>query len=193
MLRCARATNAIVSHSCLVERGPFRARSKDGVPPRLPRKPEGAPQRARSVDGQGNLGRHCDPRPVGVMTFGAKPMGPPPIRPRPPSRGEVAFAIGSRAIITPTGTAGEVQLLDEDGMPVDRRLHGDLQVVITAWRPRRSAPPRYRVCSAAQGPAPKKAPAAASRKASTSAARAKPASKTAGKPKKTRGASKRTR
>jgi hypothetical protein len=85
------------------------------------------------------------------MTFGAKPMGPPPIRPRPQSRGEVAFAIGSRAIITPTGTAtSQVQLLDEDGMPIDQRLPVDVQVMITAWRPRRSAPPRYRVCSTDQ-------------------------------------------
>jgi hypothetical protein len=84
------------------------------------------------------------------MSFGAKPMGPPPVRPRPQSRGEVAFAVGGRALITPTGTAGQVQLLDEDGMPVDRHLRGDLQVMITAWRPRRSAPPRYRVCSSDQ-------------------------------------------
>lgn len=81
------------------------------------------------------------------MSFGAKPMGPPPVRPRPPARGEVAFAVGSRALITPTGTTGQVQLLDEDGMQVDRHLRGDLVVMITAWRPRRSAPPRYRVCS----------------------------------------------
>ena len=83
------------------------------------------------------------------MSFGAKPMGPPPLRPRPPSRGETAFAVGSRALITPTGTSKTaVQLLDEDGMPTTLSLPPDVSVVITAWRPRRSAPPRYRVCSA---------------------------------------------
>ena len=85
------------------------------------------------------------------MTFGAKPMGPPPLRPRPPARGDTAFAVGSRALITPTGTStGNVQLLDEDGMPTERRLPVDENVVITAWRPRRSAPPRYRVCASNQ-------------------------------------------
>ena len=83
------------------------------------------------------------------MSFGAKPMGPPPMRPRPPSRGETAFAVGSRALITPTGTSTTtVPLLDEDGMPTTLNLPANATVVITAWRPRRSAPPRYRVCSA---------------------------------------------
>ena len=82
------------------------------------------------------------------MTFGAKPMGPPPLRPRSQSRGDTAFAVGSRALITPTGTAvADVQLLDEDGMPTPQRLPADASIVITAWRPRRSAPPRYRVCT----------------------------------------------
>ena len=83
------------------------------------------------------------------MSFGAKPMGPPPMRPRPPSRGETAFAVGSRALITPssTGNATAVQLLDEDGMPTTLSLPANVTVVITAWRPRRSAPPRYRVCT----------------------------------------------
>ena len=87
------------------------------------------------------------------MTFGAKPMGPPPLRPRPPSRGDTAFAVGSRALITPAGTSSTstgVQLLDEDGMPTSRHLPADATVVITAWRPRRSAPPRYRVCTSDQ-------------------------------------------
>ena len=83
------------------------------------------------------------------MSFGAKPMGPPPLRPRPPSRGETAFAVGSRALVTPTGTSrNAVQLLDEDGMPTTLSLPPDELVTITAWRPRRSAPPRYRVCTA---------------------------------------------
>jgi hypothetical protein len=83
------------------------------------------------------------------MSFGAKPMGPPPLRPRPPSRGDTAFAVGSRALITPTGAnTATVSLLDEDGMPTQLNLPVDATVVITAWRPRRSAPPRYRVCSA---------------------------------------------
>ena len=83
------------------------------------------------------------------MSFGAKPMGPPPLRPRPPSRGDTAFAVGSRALVTPTGTSNTtVQLLDEDGMPTTLSLAANATVVITAWRPRRSAPPRYRVCSA---------------------------------------------
>ena len=83
------------------------------------------------------------------MSFGAKPMGPPPMRPRPPSRGETAFAVGSRALITPTGSSTTtVPLLDEDGMPTTLNLPANATVVITAWRPRRSAPPRYRVCSA---------------------------------------------
>jgi hypothetical protein len=84
------------------------------------------------------------------MSFGAKPMGPPPLRPRPPSRGDTAFAVGSRALITPTptGASRAVQLLDEDGMPTSLSLPADQTVVITAWRPRRSAPPRYRVCTA---------------------------------------------
>jgi hypothetical protein len=82
------------------------------------------------------------------MSFGAKPMGPPPLRPRPPSRGDTAFAVGSRALITPTGSnTATVSLLDEDGMPTQLNLPADATVVITAWRPRRSAPPRYRVCS----------------------------------------------
>src|SRR5262245_50778450 len=84
------------------------------------------------------------------MTFGSKPMAPPPLRPRPPARSDTAFAVGSRALITPgaAGTAGpDVQLLDEDGMPTLKRLPADATVVITAWRPRRSAPPRYRVCT----------------------------------------------
>jgi len=82
------------------------------------------------------------------MSFGAKPMGPPPLRPRPPSRGDTAFAVGSRALITATGTnTGAVPLLDEDGMPTTLNLPVDALIVITAWRPRRSAPPRYRVCS----------------------------------------------
>jgi hypothetical protein len=82
------------------------------------------------------------------MSFGAKPMGPPPMRPRPPSRGDTAFAVGSRALITPSGTShAAVQLLDEDGMPTSLSLPADQSVVITAWRPRRSAPPRYRVCT----------------------------------------------
>jgi hypothetical protein len=85
------------------------------------------------------------------MTFGAKPMGPPPLRPRPPARGDTAFAVGSRALITPAGTSPtDVQLLDEDGMPTSRRLPANATVVITAWRPRRSAPPRYRVCTSDQ-------------------------------------------
>src|SRR4029079_7355524 len=84
----------------------------------------------------------------GLMTSGAKPMGPPPLRPRPPSRGDTAFAVGSRALITPTGTnTGPGPLLDEDGMPTPLSLPANGSVVITAWRPRRSAPPRYRVCS----------------------------------------------
>jgi hypothetical protein len=83
------------------------------------------------------------------VSFGAKPMGPPPMRPRPPSRGETAFAVGSRALITPSssGNATAVQLLDEDGMPTTLSLPANATVVITAWRPRRSAPPRYRVCT----------------------------------------------
>ena len=84
------------------------------------------------------------------MSFGAKPMGPPPLRPRPPSRGDTAFAVGSRALITPTPTGASraaVQLLDEDWMPTSLSLPADQTVVITAWRPRRSAPPRYRVCT----------------------------------------------
>jgi protein TonB len=90
-------------------------------------------------------------RPGAVMTFGAKPMGPPPLRPRPPARGDTAFAVGSRALITPSGTSSsDVQLLDEDGMPTALRLPVDATVVITAWRPRRSAPPRYRVCTSDQ-------------------------------------------
>jgi len=82
------------------------------------------------------------------MSFGAKPMGPPPLRPRPPSRGDTAFAVGSRALITPTGSnTTAVQLLDEDGMQTPLTLPANVTVVITAWRPRRSAPPRYRVCT----------------------------------------------
>ena len=86
------------------------------------------------------------------MTFGGKPMAPPPLRPRPPARGDTAFAVGSRALITPGATPGaaghhDVQLLDEDGMPTLKRLPANASVVITAWRPRRSAPPRYRVCT----------------------------------------------
>jgi hypothetical protein len=82
------------------------------------------------------------------MSFGAKPMGPPPLRPRPPSRGDTAFAVGSRALITPTGSNNTtVQLLDEDGMPTTLSLPANESIVITAWRPRRSAPPRYRVCT----------------------------------------------
>ena len=84
------------------------------------------------------------------MTFGGKPMAPPPLRPRPPSRGDTAFAVGSRALITPAGTGADVQLLDEDGMPTLNRLPANAPVVITAWRPRRSAPPRYRVCTPEQ-------------------------------------------
>ena len=84
------------------------------------------------------------------MSFGAKPMGPPPMRPRPPSRGDTAFAVGSRALITPSSSSSvrAVQLLDEDGMPTTLSLPADVTVTITAWRPRRSAPPRYRVCTA---------------------------------------------
>ena len=84
------------------------------------------------------------------MTFGGKPMAPPPLRPRPPARGDTAFAVGSRALITPGGTGSDVQLLDEDGMPTLSRLPANAPVVITAWRPRRSAPPRYRVCTPEQ-------------------------------------------
>jgi hypothetical protein len=41
-----------------------------------------------------------------------------------------------------------VQLLDEDGLPTQAHLGVDVGVVITAWRPRRMATPRYRVRSA---------------------------------------------
>jgi hypothetical protein len=89
--------------------------------------------------------------PEAVVTFGSKPMGPPPMRPRPPARGDTAFAVGSRALITPSGSSStSIQLLDEDGMPTQLSLPVDATVTITAWRPRRSAPPRYRVCSPEQ-------------------------------------------
>ena len=66
------------------------------------------------------------------MTFGSKPMAPPPLRPRPPSRGDTAFAVGSRALITPAAPGREVQLLDEDGMPTLNRWHAAARVGIFA-------------------------------------------------------------
>lgn len=83
------------------------------------------------------------------MTFGSKPISAPPFRPRPSTRTENAFAVGSRVLLTATsGQSGNLPLLDEDGMPTGAQLPVDAQVVITAWKPRRSAPARYRVCSA---------------------------------------------
>jgi hypothetical protein len=73
---------------------------------------------------------------------------PPPARPRPPARTDAAFAIGSRALMTATRPgAREIPLTNEDGIPIDAHLPVDAQVMITAWRPRRAAPPRYRVCA----------------------------------------------
>ncbi len=83
------------------------------------------------------------------MTFGSKPISAPPFRPRPSTRTENAFAVGSRVLLTSTsGDKGSLPLLDEDGMPTGGHLPVDAPVVITAWKPRRSAPARYRVCSA---------------------------------------------
>ena len=81
------------------------------------------------------------------MTFGSKPLGVIPQRPRSSGRGESAFAVGSRVEVTGTGNAREVELLDEIGLPTPLRMGVAIRVIITAWRPRRSAPPRYRVRS----------------------------------------------
>ena len=83
------------------------------------------------------------------MTFGSKPISAPPFRPRPSTRTENAFAVGSRVLLTRTSDDQKnLTLLDEDGMPTGVHLPIDAQVVITAWKPRRSAPARYRVCTA---------------------------------------------
>ena len=83
------------------------------------------------------------------MSFGSKPIAPPALRPRPSSRTEDAFAVGSRVVLTPgTMGAGDLELLDEDGMQIGLRLKTGTEVVITAWKPRRAAPARYRVCAA---------------------------------------------
>jgi hypothetical protein len=84
------------------------------------------------------------------VSFGSRPTSSPPFRPRPSGRVDErsAFAVGSRALVTPTGTdTKNVQLLDEDGLPTAAYLGVDVAVVITAWRPRRMATPRYRVRS----------------------------------------------
>jgi hypothetical protein len=84
------------------------------------------------------------------VSFGSRPTSSPPFRPRPSGRADErsAFAVGSRALVTTTapGTT-QVQLLDEDGLPTSLHLNADVGVVITAWRPRRMATPRYRVRS----------------------------------------------
>ena len=84
-----------------------------------------------------------------LVTFGSKPLSVIPQRPRPTGRGDSAFAVGSRVIVTSTATPAsrEIELLDENGLPTPSRLRVGLKVIITAWRPRRSAPPRYRVRS----------------------------------------------
>jgi hypothetical protein len=84
------------------------------------------------------------------VTFGSKPISAPPFRPRPSARAENAFAVGSRVLLTigENKSTKDLELLDEDGAPVGTRLPVDTLVVITAWKPRRSAPARYRVCSA---------------------------------------------
>ena len=64
------------------------------------------------------------------------------------SRGETAFAVGSRVLITANAKGQRaVELMREDGTPAGVRIDLDVQATITAWRPRRSAPPRYRVCA----------------------------------------------
>jgi hypothetical protein len=74
------------------------------------------------------------------------------IRPRPPAGSETrgSFAVGSQVLLTAT-TPGQKQLelIDVDGMPTGVHLPVDEPTVITAWRPRRAAPARYRVRSAA--------------------------------------------
>jgi hypothetical protein len=82
------------------------------------------------------------------VTFGSKPISAPPFRPRPSTRTENAFAVGSRVLLTATAeNTKTLTLLDEDGMQTSLQLPVDALVVITAWKPRRSAPARYRVCS----------------------------------------------
>jgi hypothetical protein len=84
------------------------------------------------------------------MSFQLRPPSTPRPRPTPPrSEGGGAFAVGSKVLITVT-TSGQrgVELSDENGTPLGTRLALDLPVTITAWRPRRGAPARYRVSSA---------------------------------------------
>ncbi len=80
------------------------------------------------------------------------PSRRPADTPRPSSPKDVVLAIGARALLRSRGDRhGRVVLTDENGTASVGSLADGVEVVIQAWRPRRSAAALYHVRAPAAG------------------------------------------